>query len=236
MAAFITDPVVSAERAHKYLGIFGMVWITILITSLFTAMKTFSLGDFVFPVTILTYPLVYIFGDIFTEVYGYRVSRKIVWTGFGCMLLASIFAFLYSAIPANAAFTYNDEFNLIFRATPLIAIAGIFSFSLGELTNSYIVAKVKIWTEGRHEWLRLVLSTLFGQTVDNTLWFTSAFLIAGWYTSDQLLPLVMSCVIFCTLWEVAALPLTYRAIALIKRKEGLDTYDHGTNFNPLSLK
>lgn len=232
----ITDPAVSAQKPHKYLGIFGMIWVTILLIGMFTAAKTFSIGSVVFSVAILAYPFTYLFADIFTEVYGYRVTRKIVWTGFGCMLLASTIAYIYTLVPSTESFTDNDAFNLIFKASPIIALASIIAFFAGEFTNSFVVAKLKVFTKGRHKWLRLISSTFLGQFVDNGIWFTAAFLAAGWYTPAELFPLVMSSVLFCTIWETIALPITYRVIALIKRKEGLDTYDNGTNFNPFHLK
>lgn len=235
-STLITDPVVSSQRPHKYLGILGMIWVSIYIIGTFTSLKTFEIGTVVFSVAILAYPFVYLFADIFTEVYGYRVTRKIVWTGFVCLLLVSIIAYIYSLVPATESFPYDEAFNLIFRASPLIALGAIAANFSGEITNSFIVAKLKILTQGRHEWLRLVSSTFFGQLVDNTIFFTVAFLAAGWYTLPELVPLVISSVMFCTIWEVLALPITYKVIAFLKRKEGLDTYDVGTNFNPFSFK
>lgn len=231
----ITDPVVSAQQPHKYLAIFGMLWVTVLLVGTFTSLKTFYIGNFVFSVGAIAYPFVYIFADIFTEVYGYRVTRKIVWTGFAAMLLAATLTSIYSFVP-NPSFEYNEAFNLIFRASPIIAIAFIVAFFAGELTNSFVVAKMKLWTEGKFIGARLVLSTLFGQTVDNTIAFFSAFYFAGWFTPEELIPLTISTVVFCTAWEIIALPITQKVIKIIKRKEGLDTYDRGTNFNPFALK
>lgn len=230
-----TDPVVSAAKAHKYLGILGMLWLTVLLVSLFTSLKTFYIGSLVFSVGAIAYPFVYIFADIFTEVYGYRVTRKIVWTGFACMLLAATLASMYSYVP-NPDFAYNDAFNLIFRAAPIIAVAFIVAFFVGELINSYVVAKLKILTKGKYLNLRLVLSTFLGQTADNCIAFFSAFYFAGWFTMEEIIPLTVTTVLFCTIWEIIALPITRRVIKTIKEKEGLDTYDEGTNFNPFALK
>ncbi len=234
MEKLITDPVISANQPHKYLGIFGMIWVTILVVGMFTALKTFYIGSLVFSVGALAYPMVYIFADIYTEVYGYRITRKIVWTGFSCMLLAGTLASIYTYIP-NASFEYNDSYNLIFRSAPIVAIGFIFAFFCGELTNSYIVARMKLWNEGRFIGARLIISTFFGQIVDNGLAFFIAFYFAGWFTFGELLPLITTTVVFCTLWEILALPITRKIIRIIKHKEGLDTYDHGTNFNPFAL-
>lgn len=232
----ITDPIVAASHPHKYLGIFGMLWVTFLIIAMFTAPKTFSIGSTVFTISILAYPLTYIFADIFTEVYGYRVTRRIVWTGFACVMIASIVTYLYSLIPPSASYPDNDAFRLIFKASPIIAIATVLAFFGGELTNSYVLAKMKVYMNGTRLWTRLIISTLAGQFVDNTTFFLFAFLAAGFYQVNELLPLVLSSVAFCTLWETLMLPVTYRVIAWIKKKEGLDTYDKGTNFNPFSLR
>lgn len=235
MKPYITDPVVSASQPHKYLGVFGMLWVTVLLVGTFTSLKTFYIGTLVFSVGAIAYPFVYIFADIFTEVYGYRVTRKIVWTGFACMLLAATLTSLYSYVP-NSAFEYNEAFNLIFRSAPIVALGFIVAFFAGELTNSYVVAKMKLWNKGRFISARLVLSTLFGQTVDNSIAFFTAFYFAGWFTAAEIVPLTITTVVFCTVWEVIALPITQKVIKIIKHKEGLDTYDEGTNFNPFVLK
>jgi uncharacterized integral membrane protein (TIGR00697 family) len=231
----ITDPLLSAEKAHKYLGIFGMLWVTVLIVGTFTSLKTFYVGSLVFSVGAIAYPFVYIFADIFTEVYGYRVTRKIVWTGFACMLLASLLAYVYSIIP-NPDFKENDAFNLIFKSSPVIALSFIVAFFSGEITNSFIVAKMKLVTKGKYLHVRLIASTFFGQFVDNSIAFFAAFYFAGWYSVGEIIPLISTTVIFCTVWEVLALPVTRRVINHVKHKEGLDTYDHGTEFNPFKFK
>ena len=235
LTGLITNPVVSASRPHRLLGIFGMIWLTFLLLVTFTQLKTFSVGSFVFSVGVITYPFTYIFSDIFTEVYGYRVSRKVVWTGFVCVLIASTVASLYTFVPSSSYFESNDAFNVIFRASPVIAVATILGFFGGELTNSYVLAKLKIYTGGSHGWFRMIGSTVAGQLVDNTTFFTLGFLAAGIYTGQEVLSLVLTSVIFCTAWETIALPYTYRVISLVKRAEGLDTYDVGTNFNPFNL-
>lgn len=212
-----------------------MLWVTVLIVGTFTSLKTFYVGSFVFSVGALAYPFVYIFADIFTEVYGYRVTRKIVWTGFGCMLLSSVITYIYSIVP-NPDFAYNEAYNLIFKAAPIVALGFIVAFFSGELTNSFVVAKMKVLTKGKYINARLVLSTFFGQTVDNTIAFFTAFYFAGWFTAAEIVPLMISTVIFCTSWEIIALPITRKVIKIIKHKEGLDTYDVGTKFNPFALR
>lgn len=212
-----------------------MLWVTVLIVGTFTSLKTFYIGSLVFSVGAIAYPFVYIFADIFTEVYGYRVTRKIVWTGFSCMFLASTLAYIYSIIP-NPTFADSEAYNLIFKASPIVAVSFIIAFFLGELTNSFVVAKMKLLTKGKYIHARLIISTFFGQLVDNGIAFFAVFYFAGWFTLPEIIPLVTTTVLFCTIWEIIALPITQRVIKVIKQKEGLDTYDHGTNFNPFKLK
>jgi uncharacterized integral membrane protein (TIGR00697 family) len=233
MKPLIKNPEESARQAHKYLSIFGMIWVSVLILSTFTALKTFYVYSFVFTVGVIIYPLVYIFADIFTEVYGYRVTRKIVWTGFACSLFVATVAYLYTLIP-NASFEHDVAYNLIFRAAPIIALGAFVANTSGEFVNSFILAKMKIYFEGRLLNVRLVASTLFGQLVDNSIFFFVAFYFAGWYTVMEIIPLLVSTVLFCTIWEIVALPVTRKVIAVVKEKEGLDTYDHGTKFSPFS--
>lgn len=232
---FITDPTVSANRSHKYLGIFGMIWVTFLIVAMFTAAKTIIIGPAIFSVSILAYPFTYIFADIFTEVYGYRVTRRIVWTGLVCLVIASSVAYVYSVLPPNPSYEDNESFALIFKASPVLALANILSFFGGELTNSFVLAKMKIFTRGSLLWIRLIGSTLAGQTVDNSIFFLTVFLLAGIFQANELFSLIVTAVIFCTTWEAIISPVTHRVIQFVKHAEGLDTYDIGTNFNPFSI-
>jgi queuosine precursor transporter len=235
MKPFITDPIVAANKPSKYLSILGMLWLTFLLITMFTAVKTFSIGSFVLNVAILAYPFTYIFADIFTEVYGYRVTRRIVWTGFVCVFIASIVTYLYSIVPSSPSFTNNEAFSFIFKTSPAIAFATIAAFFGGEMVNSFVLAKLKIFTQGSFVWLRLIGSTAAGQFVDNTLFFGIAYMAAGAFELRELIPLTLNTAIFATAWEVIALPVTYRIIRYLKHQEGLDTYDHGTNFNPFKF-
>jgi uncharacterized integral membrane protein (TIGR00697 family) len=235
MKTLIRNPEESARQPHKYLSIFGMIWVSVLIMSTFTSLKTFYINDLVFTVGVIIYPLVYIFADIFTEVYGYRVTRKIVWTGFACSLFVSMVAYLYTLIP-NPSFEHDAAYNLIFRAAPIIALGAFVANTSGEFINSFILAKMKLLWEGKYLNARLVASTLFGQLVDNSIFFFVAIYFAGWYGLADALPLLISTVLFCTIWEVIALPVTRRVIAFVKNREGIDTYDYDTRFSPFSLK
>lgn len=235
MKQLITDPVVAANHPTKYLGILGMIWVTFLVVAMFTAAKTIALGPAILSVSILAYPFTYIFADIFTEVYGYRVTRRIVWTGLACLVIASAVAYFYSIVPPSASFTDDESFRFIFKASPVLALANIMSFFGGELTNSFVLAKMKIFTRGSMLWMRLIGSTLAGQFVDNCIFFLTVYFLAGIFQANELFNLIASAVVFCTTWEAVISPVTHRVIKFIKHKEGLDTYDHGTNFNPFAF-
>ncbi|MBI4129045.1 MAG: queuosine precursor transporter [Parcubacteria group bacterium] len=234
-APLIEDPSIAAAHPTKFLSILGMVWVSFLLLLTFTQLKTFALGDIIFSVGVITYPLTYIFADIFTEVYGYSVSRRIVWTGFFCILLISCIAYVYSIVPSSEGFADDAAFNLIFRASPLIAIATILGFFGGELMNSYVLAKMKVYMRGSRLWIRLIGSTLAGQFVDNGTFFVLGAVLAGIFRPEDVPSLILTSVAFCTTWETIMLPITYRVIAYLKCMEGLDTYDRGTDFNPFRL-
>lgn len=234
----IVDPVVSASRPHKYLIVFAMLWVTFLLLTTFTTLKTFEIHGIVFFAAVIGYPFTYVFSDIFTEVYGYRVSRKIIWSGFLCIFLASIFAYIYTLIPPSSYFTEveNNAFNMIFKASPLLSIAMILGFWAGENINSMVLAKMKIWTKGKKQGLRYILSTFLGQIVDNSTSVIFILIVANLFTAREAFSGALTAIIFCTVWEIIALPVTYKVIKLIKKAEGLDTYDHGTKLNPFLLK
>ncbi len=233
----ITDPETTKNLPHKFLAAFGIIWISFFIINTLTSFKVINIYGAILSVGTLTYPVTYIFSDIFTEVYGYRVSRKVVWTGFLGFLIVSIVGYIYSIIPGDASFSSssNDAFNTVFKFSPLLVLISLCAFPLGELTNSFVLAKLKIFTVGKFEEFRYITSTLLGQTVDNTIFYLGTFFILGWYTFETLPVLIATTVSFCTFVEFVMLPLTKKIIRHIKEKEGIDTYDHGANFNPFKL-
>lgn len=232
----ITDPKAIKDTHHKYLDILGMIWIAVLIIGAYTSIKTFDFGPFVLSVSVIFYPIAYIFADLFTEVYGYKKTRRIVWTGLFCMVLTSCIAYLYAIITPSETFKDQAAFDLIFKATPLVFVGYVIAFFAGEFSNSYIMAKMKILTKGKHLWLRLVGSTLVGQTADNGIAYVWACVLGGYFVAAELPNLIFSTVLFCTVWEFIATPITYKVTNFLKKAEGLDIYDTNTDFNPFSLK
>lgn len=232
----ITDPHKASHVRHKYLDLLGMIWVTFLIIATLTAAKTFDLGPFSFSVAVIAYPITYIFADIFTEVYGYAKTRRIVWTGLICLILASAIPALYAVVPPSESYPNNTAFRSIFLFSPALGIAGVMCFFMGEFANDYVLAKMKVFSEGRMLGFRLIASTLAGQIADSITFYSLCVLLAGIYRIEDLPNLILSTIVFCTAWEILALPFTCRVIKYLKKAEGVDIYDRDTNFNPFHLR
>jgi uncharacterized PurR-regulated membrane protein YhhQ (DUF165 family) len=146
-----------------------------------------------------------------------------------------MFASFLTYMPAPVSFTNQNEFNLIFRSGPIMALLIILPFWAGELINSFVVAKLKVFTEGKNESLRYVSSTFFGLLADSLIFWWGAHFLLGWFEPSEIWYTTFVGLIFCVAWEIIALPITNRIVDFIKEQEGIDTYDHGTNFNPFKL-
>ncbi|HEX4648353.1 MAG TPA: queuosine precursor transporter [Steroidobacteraceae bacterium] len=193
------------------------------------------LGPVTFMAGLLFFPVSYVFGDILTEVYGYARDRRVVWSGF----VALTFAALMSAVivhlpPAEFWRSRQPAVEEIFGGTPRIISASITAFWCGSFVNSYVMAKMKLWTSGRWLWTRIVGSTLCGELVDSALFYTLAF--AGLWPGHELLVVTVTQYVLKSTWEVIAAPVTYRIVGFLKRAEHEDYYDRDTNFTPFSLR
>jgi len=192
------------------------------------------LGPQPFLAGVLFFPISYLFGDILTEVYGYARDRRAVWSGFAALAFA---AFMSTVIvhlpPADGWRAHQAAVEEIFGNTPRIICASIIAFWCGSFVNSYVLAKMKIWTAGRWLWTRIIGSTVCGELVDTALFYSIAFF--GIWSNDELLSLAAIQYLLKSLWEVIATPLTYRIVAFLKRAEQEDYYDRDTNFTPFSL-
>ncbi|HSH37164.1 MAG TPA: queuosine precursor transporter [Chthoniobacterales bacterium] len=180
----------------------------------------------------LLFPLTYIFGDIFTEVYGYGASRRAIWIGFGACAVLSLMGLFVVWIPAAPDWQNQAAFEAVFYTVPRFIVASLVAFWLGEFTNSYTLAKMKLWTEGRHLWARTIGSTATGQLVDTTVLILIAF--GGRASGSTMLNLIVSGYIGKVLYEACATPLTYLVVNKLKRAEGLEVFDCDTNFNPFA--
>ena len=180
----------------------------------------------------LLFPITYIFGDIFTEVYGYGASRRAIWIGFGANILMTIVAAVVVWFPSAPEWKHQDAFETVFYTVPRFVAASLIAFWAGEFTNSYVLAKMKIFTEGKWLWTRTIGSTVAGQLVDTALVITIAFI--GSAPGLTMLNMIVSGYLSKVLYEAAATPITYAIVNSLKRSEGIDVYDRGTNFNPFA--
>jgi uncharacterized integral membrane protein (TIGR00697 family) len=192
-------------------------------------------GSLTFLAGVLFFPISYIFGDILTEVYGYARDRRVVWAGFAALAFASLMAAVVVHMPPSASSLANQPaVEAVFGNTPRIVVASITAFVCGTFVNSYVLAKMKIWTQGRWLWTRIVGSTLCGELVDSVIFYFLAFY--GRTTTTHLIGIMFTQYALKSGWEIFATPLTYRVVAFLKKAENEDYYDIGTNFTPFSLK
>jgi uncharacterized integral membrane protein (TIGR00697 family) len=195
--------------------------------------KMFQVGGLSLTAGILVFPLSYVFGDILTEVYGYSASRKVIWTGFGCLVLMVVMYEVAGLLPP-ADFWHNQEaFSTIFTQVPRIVAASIIAYLCGEFVNSVIVAKMKVAQGGKRMGLRFIVSTVAGEAVDTVVFVTIAF--AGSMPLAALSQITLSAWAVKVGWEIVALPLTLIVVKRIKRIEKLDVFDTDTNFSPFKL-
>ncbi len=192
-------------------------------------------GDVTFVAGVLFFPFSYFFGDILTEVYGYARDRRCVWAGFGALVFAAAMAAVIVHLPP-AAFWKDKEpaVEAVFGSTPRIVLASIIAFWCGSFVNSFVLAKMKLFTQGRWLWTRTIGSTLCGELVDSGLFYTIAF--AAVWPTRQLVGVTITQYVLKSSWEVIMTPATYKIVAFLKRVEHEDYYDRGTNFTPFSLR
>lgn len=195
--------------------------------------KVFMFMGLAMPAGIILFPLAYIFGDILTEVYGYAASRKVIWSGFGALVLMVAAYEVARALPPAPFWDNQEGFDKTLAHMPRIVLASITAYLFGEFANSYVVAKMKVKMEGRKMWLRFLLSTVAGQCVDTVIFVIVAF--TGVFPFSELVTIAVSGWLIKVAWETLALPLTVTAVGWIKKVEGEDYYDRHTDFNPFSL-
>ncbi|MEI7810575.1 MAG: queuosine precursor transporter [bacterium] len=221
------------EKNYKYLGSISVFFVSVLLISNVASTKIVDFNWFTFDGGTLLFPLSYIFGDILTEVYGYKRSRKVIWLGFFMALLMSLIFIIVGKLPSAPGWDNQVAYDLILGLTPRIVIASLVAYTCGEFSNSYILAKMKIWTKGKWLWTRTIGSTIVGEFIDSILFILIAFW--GILPGALLLTLIISNYIFKTLVEVIFTPVTYKVVNFLKKKEAEDYYDIDTNFNPFNL-
>ncbi len=218
----------------KYFDIILGLFVAVLLISNVASTKILNLGPFTFDGGTILFPIIYIFGDILTEVYGYKAARRVIWTGFACALLMSVVFIIVGKLPAAADWVNQDAYDKILGLTPRIVLASLVAYFVGEFSNSYTLAKMKIATKGRWLWSRTIGSTVIGEGVDTILFVLIAFI--GILPGSLLLTIIISNYIFKVGFETLATPLTYTIVGFLKKREEVDAYDHQTDFNPFSFR
>jgi queuosine precursor transporter len=193
-------------------------------------------GEYIYGAGVLFFPISYLFGDILTEVYGYARSRKVIWAGFGALIFASFMSLIVINLPVAPTMSPEQQqaINLIFGQTPRIVLASLTAFWLGEFTNSFVLAKLKLFTKGKFLWIRTIGSTIFGEMIDSLVFYPIAFY--GLWSNEQLVSVMIGNYFIKVLWETVATPFTYIIVGFLKRAEHEDYYDRDTNFNPFTLE
>lgn len=221
------------KRSLHYYDIILAIFVAVLLISNLSATKLVAIGPIITDGGALLFPLAYIFGDVLTEVYGYKYARRAIWTAFGAMVLAVGAFTIVRFMPAAPEYTDQAAFDSILGFFPRIVVASLAAFLVGSFVNSYILAKLKIKTKGKKLWLRLISSTFFGELLDTIVFGLVAF--AGILSAGDMVVFVLVGWLFKTGVEIVLLPVTYRVINFIKRIEGLDQYDKKTDFNPFKV-
>jgi len=222
----------SRKYSHWFIVVVAL-FITCLITANITAVKLISVFGLVLPAAIIIFPISYILGDVLTEVYGYRQARRVIWLGFLCNLIVVLGIALGQILPPASLWDGQGAYERILGYTPRILAASFMAYLVGEFSNSFVLAKMKIATNGRCLWMRTIGSTLVGQGLDSLVFITLAFV--GTIPLTALVSAILTQWLAKSVYEAAVTPVTYKVVNFLKRHEGLDVYDYDTQFNPLLL-
>jgi uncharacterized integral membrane protein (TIGR00697 family) len=229
-------------RTYRYFDVVMVAFVVVLVCSNLIGPAKIAVidlpywGPFVFGAGVIFFPISYIFGDILTEVYGYSKARKVIWTGFGALVFASLMAAVVVALPPAPFWKHQSAYEVAFGNTWRIVAASMIAYFCGEFVNSYVLAKMKIWTSGRALWTRTIGSTVFGEAVDSAIFYPLAFYGTGIIPNEALPVVMLAQFVTKTAVEIAFTPLTYLVVGFLKRAEHEDYYDRDTDFNPFHVR
>ena len=198
------------------------------------AALTINGQQWIFGAGILFFPLGYVIGDVLTEVYGYARARRVIWAGFAALLFMAFMSWVVVALPPAPGWPGQAAYESVFGQVWRIVFASITAFWAGEFINSYVMARMKIWTGGKHLWSRTIGSTVVGQGIDSIIFYPLAF--GGIWSNEQVISVMITNWLLKVGWEVVLTPVTYGVVGWLKRKEGVDIFDEGTNFSPFKTK
>lgn len=190
--------------------------------------------SWIFGAGVLFFPISYIIGDVLTEVYGYARARRVIWAGFAALAFMAFMAWVVVALPPAEGWPHQGAYEAVFGNSWRIVLASMTAFWVGEFANSFVLAKMKVWTGGRFLWMRTIGSTVVGQGLDSLIFYPLAFWgLAGW-PPETLVQVVISQWLIKTAWEALLTPLTYAVVGALKRREGVDLFDTETDFSPFA--
>ncbi len=229
-----------ARRAYRYYDLVMAAFVAIvLLSNLIGAAKPSFINlpdgsEWPFGAGVLFFPISYIIGDVLTEVYGYARARRVIWTGFAALAFMAFMAWVVVALPPARGWDGQEAYEMVFGNTWRIVAASMVAFWVGEFANSFVLARMKVWTQGRLLWARTIGSTAVGQGLDSAIFYPLAFLgVAGW-PPELLWQVVLSQWAIKTAWEALLTPLTYQVVGFLKRREGVEIFDTNTDFSPFA--
>lgn len=232
----------STQRNYRWFPLVTGVFVTTLIISNIIAVKLVHVAGLVLPAAVVLFPIAYIFGDILTEVYGYGNARKVIWIGFFCNLVAVTAIWVGGLLPAASFWTAGaftnaaqsqQAYNAILGFAPRLLVASFIAYLVGEFLNSFVMAKLKLRTQGRYLWVRTISSTIIGEGADSAVFISVAFW--GILAPGSITTAIVSQWLFKVVYEVLATPLTYLIVNYLKRSENEDYFDRNTDFNPVAF-
>lgn len=233
--AAITATDAREVRSFRYFDFVMAAFVAILLLSnVIGAGKVAALNGFVFGAGILFFPISYVLGDVLTEVYGYARARRCVWAGFAAVLFMALMAKVVVVLPPAPTWGNQAAYEAVFGLVPRIVFASVAAFWAGELVNAYVLARLKLLTAGRMLWVRTIGSTVVGQALDSLIFYPLAFL--GEWPTDQVLTVMATNWALKVAWEVVLTPVTYAVVNRLKRAEGVDVFDRGTDFTPFRVR
>ena len=219
----------NVTKTFMYLGI---LYVTCLLLSNLVAGKMWAVTESItLPAAVILFPITYIFGDVFTEVYGFGKARSIIWMGFFCSFFAVLIYLITIALPHPGYWENQEAYATVLGTTPRVALASFVGYLFGEFSNSMVLSKLKVKTQGRKLWIRTILSTLVGEGFDSVIFIMISF----WGTMENsvVLKMILFQYAFKVCYEAIFTPVTYAVVNWLKKKEGIDTFDNGISYNPI---
>ena len=213
--------------------VMAALFVTLLISSNIVAVKIIEVWGRIMPAAIVLFPATYVLGDIFTEVYGFRFARRVIWLGFLCNTVAVMGFWVAGMLPSAPFWEGQDAYDAILGYTPRLLAASFAGYLVGEFSNSIVLSRLKVATQGRWLWSRTIGSTIVGQGADSVVFITVAFV--GTAAGGNLTELILTQWVVKVLYETVATPVTYAVVGYVKSREGLDVYDRSISLNPLAF-